>query len=258
MNFRSLKVWDLLIDEMIQICENCGVTGFYFGLLKQWDNVIKRDLKELGRIDPDGTPHYDFRNFIDGAIVSSHKKISTCGMSQRKFKSSPFLSRVMRKLWSRCNNIFAWLQCEPEKEPFVINSGIIPSNYAFRTVFQTAIDHSIHNNNVDYVNANENLINFYNERKQRNPEGSFNICPFGALTDGPYNIPLEGLTLAIDILFYLTDVPLISGCLDTAMFYVNAYGAVKYDYEERKVDVYSDESDFEDLEEEEEEQNENP
>jgi starch synthase len=44
--------------------------------------------------------------------------------------------------------------------------------------------------------------------------------------DGPFNIPTEGLPLAVDILFYLTDVPLISGCLETAMFDVNAYATI--------------------------------
>jgi hypothetical protein len=79
-------------------------------------------------------------------------------------------------------------------EPLVLNSGILPQNFAFRTVFQGAIDKSVHCEDVDWVNANEGMIAFYEARG--NPRGAFAVCSF--------NISTEGLSLAADILFYLT------------------------------------------------------
>ncbi|OHT08896.1 hypothetical protein TRFO_22380 [Tritrichomonas foetus] len=228
LNYRSLKLWELFAEEISMIVDECEVSGFYLGPLQHWDTVYARDIHELSRVDPNHEPHYGIQNVLEGAVVSGKRRRGpTCAMSKRNFKYSPFLSQLMRKIWAKLPNAFVWMQCEQEQEPFVANSGIIPANYAFRTVMQSTIEHSIHNDNVDTVNANEALINFYAERQKRNPKGTLNICPFGALIDGPYNIPLEGLPLAIDLLFYLTDVPLISGCLDTAMFFVNAYATLK-------------------------------
>jgi starch synthase len=92
---------------------------------------------------------------------------------------------------------------------------------------QGAVDNSVHCEDVDWVNANENMIEFYEARAKRNLKGFFAVCPFGGIMDGPFNCPTEGLSLAIDMLFYLTDVPLLSGCLESALFHSTAYAAVK-------------------------------
>ena len=243
LNYRSLKLWDLLASEVTSLCDQCDVSGFYLGPLAHWDTVLARDLKELTRYDPDHTPHYEINNIIDGTIVSTRRKAPRCGMSERNFKYSPFIAKFMRTVWSNVPNAFVWMQCELEQESFVMNSGVIPANYAFRNCMQATIEHSVHNDNVDYVNANEALMKFYEERQKRNPKGTLNIAPFGSLMDGPYNIPMEGLSLAVDLLFYLTDVPLISGCLDTAMFYVNAYSMFKRDPEELLIDSDDEDED---------------
>ena len=247
LNYRSLKFWDLLAAEITDLCQSCDISGFYFGPLSHWDTVLSRNLKELKRNDPDHTPHYTVQNIIDGSIVSTRRNAPRCGMAGRNFSYSPFLAKLMRTIWSKVPNAFVWMQCEIEQEPFVANSGIIPSNYAFRQIFQNTIERSVHNENVDTVNANDELIRFYEERKKRNPKGTLNIVPFGALMDGPHNIPAEGLPIAIDLLFYLSDIPLISGCLDTAMFYVNAYSMHKQATEETYVEVDED-ADLEDNE----------
>ncbi|OHT12994.1 glycosyl transferase [Tritrichomonas foetus] len=245
LNYRSLKLWELLASEITSLCDQCEINGFYLGPLAHWDTVLARDLKELTRYDSDHTPHYGIQNIIDGTIVSSRSKAPRCGMSTRNFKYSPFIAKLMRTVWSKVPNAFVWMQCEVEQEPFVMNSGVIPANYAFRNAMQSTIEHSVHNDNVDTVNANEALIKFYEERNKRNPKGTLNIAPFGSLMDGPYNIPMEGLPLAIDLLFYLSDVPLISGCLDTAMFYVNAYSMFKHDPDDLIID--SDDEDDSDI-----------
>ena len=227
LNYRSLQFWDLLAEEILTILDSCGISGFYLGSIEHWDTVFPRDLTELMRSDPDDNLHYTTNNIIEGTIISTSSNES-CGLAARKAEYCPHMYHIMRKIWSKKPDAFVWVQCEhPELEPFVIKSGLIPANYNFRNVMQCSIEYSVHNDNVDYVNANENLIKLYDERKKRNPEGSLLICPFGALMDGPFNLPMEGLSLAIDMLFYLTDVPLISGCLDTAMFYANAYSTIK-------------------------------
>ncbi|OHT09608.1 glycosyl transferase [Tritrichomonas foetus] len=226
LNYRSLPFWDLLSEEILHILDSCGISGFYLGSIEHWDTVLPRDLTELMRLDPDDNQHYNINNIIEGAIVSTTSN-ENCNLTSRKVEYSPHLYHIMRKIWSKRPDAFVWVQCEPEQEPFVIKSGLIPANYQFRNVLQCAIEYCVPNDNVDYVNANENLIKLYEERSKRNPLGALHICPFGALMDGPYNLPNEGISLAIDALFYLTEVPLISGCLGTAMFYANAYSTIK-------------------------------
>jgi starch synthase len=225
LNYRSVKFWDLLADEAEKLVNSAGITGFYLGDISHWDFVVARNLSELKRRDPDGTPHYQIDNVLEGTIVSS-QPARECGFLSRGATVSPFFTAFMRRLWAKCPSAFVWIQCDVASEALAINSGILPANYSFRTVYQGAIDRSVHCEDVDWVNSNEGLISFYEARARRTPKNSFAIAPFGALADGPFNIPTEGLPLAVDVLFYLTDVPLISGCLDTSLFDVAAYAPV--------------------------------
>lgn len=239
LNFRSVKFWSLLAKELEDICKSCSVSGFFFGHVNQWDTVYERDLKELLRIDPDGVSHYDKRNIIEGTVVLPEENCKVnCGMLARRAKCSPQLITLMKRLWAQVPDAFCWIQCEVDQEPFVCNSGLIPANYEFRTVMQSTIEHSVHCEDVDYVNANEALIKFYDRRAKQNPKGSFGICPFGGLMDGPTNMPMEGMQLAVDMLFLLTEVPLLSGCLESAMFVENAYATIKP--EKPKVETAAD------------------
>lgn len=226
LNFRSAKLWQLLATEITQLCETCDISGFFMGDYKLWDYVLPRNLEELTRIDPDNTPHYNFLNIIEGTVVKNDET-NICGLAKRQVWSSPFLSNLMRRIWEKIPNAFVWMQCEEEQEPIIIKSGLIPMNEGFKTVMQGAIEWSIHNDSVDSCDGNTELMKYYNARNQRNPTGSFGILPFGALHQRPYNLPYEGLSLAVDNLFYLSEVPLINGCLEEAISDPTAYVTVK-------------------------------
>ncbi|KAH0802336.1 alpha amylase domain-containing protein [Histomonas meleagridis] len=225
LNYRSLKFWELLSNEIIELSETCNISGFYLGSLDQWDTVYHRNMKELNRIDPDGNTHYQISNIIEGTILSTNEK---CNLSYRNIEYSPFLMNFMKKLWSKKPNSFVWMNCNSENEPFVIKSGIIPTNSEFIDIIVNTIRNSIDNENVDNVDASTELKKLYERRNQRNPIGSLLIAPFESLTQKPFtNVRSDGLSMLINTLFFLSDVPLISGCLDTSMYVSDAYSTIK-------------------------------
>jgi hypothetical protein len=48
------------------------------------------------------------------------------------------------------------------------------------------------------------------------PRNAFGVCPFGSLEEGGVELPWQGISLAVDSMFFMSEVPLISGCLDVA------------------------------------------
>ena len=223
MNYRSLKFWNLLSDELVELCDKYKISGFYLGSIDQWDTVYPRNLNELNRIDPDGNDHYQVTNIIEGSIINIDES-KQCGLSKRDIESSPFLISLMKKLWNKNPDAFVWMDCEPKIEPFVIKSGIIPSNTEFIDILSNSIKNSVNNENVDAIDSNAELSKIYEKRNQRNPKGSFIIAPFGSLTTNPFSdLTPDGLSLALNGLFFLSDVPLLSGCLDYSICAYDAY-----------------------------------
>ncbi|OHS95914.1 glycosyl transferase [Tritrichomonas foetus] len=223
LNMRSPKLWELITKEMIELCDKSGVSGFYLGNVDDWDYVYPRDMRELLRVDPDGEQHYFKQNIIEGSVVIESQKTSRCGITSHSTKSSPFLAKMMRTLWAEKPNAFVWIKAETDLQKFVIESGLIPQNNALSKVLQTSIDRCLHTDDLAQITASSSFEQFFKKRKEVAQEGALIITTFGGLTDGPFQMSLEGLSLAIDVLFFLNDVPLINGCLDYAVNVPSAY-----------------------------------
>lgn len=223
LNMRSTQFWDLLTNELIDLCRKTGISGFYLGNVNDWDYVYPRDIRELLRVDPDGELHYYSKNIIEGSVVLESPKTSRCGISTHYTKCNPFLSKLMRKLWSVQPDAFVWMKAETSLQRFVIESGIIPQNNDLSKVMNTSIDHCLHTDDLSQITVMKNFKKFYKKRAEELPQNSLIISSYGSITDGPFKTEFEGISLAIDILVFLTDVPLISGCLDSAMSVPSAY-----------------------------------
>lgn len=223
LNMRSIKFWDLLSDEMIELCKKTGISGFFLGNVEDWDYVYPRDMRELLRIDPDGQQHYYSNNIIEGSVILESTRTSKCGITSHSTKYSPFLIKLMRKLWSFTADAFVWMKAEDSLQSFVVKSGIIPQNNAVSKVLKDSIDKCFRTDDLSQITVSKTFDQFFKKRNQELPPNSLVITSLGSVTDGPFQISQEGLSLAIDILFFLPDVPLISGCLDTSMAVPSAY-----------------------------------
>lgn len=226
MNMRSPKYWDLLIQELTTLCDKTGISGFNFGDLEHWDYVYPRDMNELTRRDPDNQLHHYIQSIIEGSVIIQKPNTKTCGLISNQAKSSPFFIKLMSKLWSVRPDAFVWMKCESAYQPLVINSGIIPLNNGLTNIIQTAIAQSVHTNDFDSIKSASMFNEYFKNRDAMVPKGSLIITPFGSLTEGPFQMTAEAISLAIDSLFFLSDVPLLNGCLENALHLPSAYSVV--------------------------------
>jgi hypothetical protein len=113
-------------------------------------------MTELNRIDPDGERHWGFEKVADGAIV---KQGESCGF-QRHGKS-PMFMLLMSQLCSVAQDALVYMKCDEKSEAIVASAGMLPYNRGFRNVLQGAIEWSIKCEEVDYANANGELMKFY-------------------------------------------------------------------------------------------------
>lgn len=221
LTLRSAEFWRLLLEEIVEIAKIDGVSGFFLGDAEMWDYVLPRNMEELEKVDPDGEMHYNFRNILIGSIVDPYKN-TKCGLMDRNVRSSPFLSAFVRRLWQIKPDMFIYMGCKKHLEPFVAESGIIPQNDEFGEFILKEIANAAPHENPHYIKAHEGLAYFYKER-QRLPQDALVVAPFTSLTSGQANVPHEKLQLAIDFLFFLSDIPLVSSCLEDMLFVPGAY-----------------------------------
>jgi hypothetical protein len=220
-NMRSPKFWDVLSTEMIHLSEKAGVSGFYLGELDSWDLVYPRNMNELLRHDPDGGLHYFKQMIIEGSVVDTSRL--PCGIRMTDAKASPFLVKLIRKLWLAKPDAFVWMSCAEESARFVIESGIIPQTEGLVSLLRQSVDHALQTQELTQISVAQQFNDFFAKRNSQVPKGSIFVASFGGLCDGPHAMPVEGIGLALDILCYLSDIPLINGVLDFAIHLPNAY-----------------------------------
>lgn len=221
LNVRSTKLWELFAKEISTLAEIPGVSGFFLGDVSHWDQVYGRDLQELTKIDPDDEPHYNRFNILQGTVVDI--KSENCGLITRKAKRSPFLMKIMSMIWAEHPDTFVWMQCQPQQEAFCLESGVIPQCSEFADLIINEINNASHTEDFHYIAASSNLKKFYEERQERLPEGYLVVTPFSSMTTGIAPLPIERYQLAIDFLFFHTDVPITGNCLNQLTVLPTAY-----------------------------------
>lgn len=224
LNFRSLKFWNLLFNEILTLAEIPGVSGFFLGDINHWDTVLPRNMDELLKVDIDDIMHYNTQSILQGTVVDVNApEKEHCGMLRRGFRYSPFIMKLMKKLWAAKPDSFVWIQCSKEEESFAIQSGLIPQNNSFSNLIVSRIMSDIHADDFSTITTSEVLREFFEDRKKRLPEGYLIVSPFSSLTTGLANIPAERFQLAVDLLYFLSDVPITCNCLEIAYIIPDGY-----------------------------------
>ena len=222
LNLRSTKLWELLAQELKQLAEIPGVSGFFLGDVTHWDYVLPRNLNELQKIDPDDQPHYGMQNILVGSVVDVRSN-NQCGLLSRQSKRSPFLVELLSRLWQDYPDMFVFMQADKEKEAFVMESGIIPQNDSFTNLITNEIINASHNEDFNNIYAAKAIKEFIEDRQRRLPEGYLFVSIFGSMQQGLSHLPVERYQLMVDFLFFHTDVPLTGLCLNQLQALPYAY-----------------------------------
>jgi starch synthase len=223
LNVRSVRYWETVTREIKELAQTSGITGFFLGRIWQWDYALPRNKKELMRVDPDGELHYGTQNIIQGSVVQGNSINDLCGISSHDAKSNPFLTKLLRSLWAQCKDAFVWIECPDNLMRFVIETGLIPQACDLSNLINDLTEKCVHTDDINQIKAGSRFKSLFQQRMQNIPKNPLIITPFGSLTQQPFTQSFDALSLALNLLFFLPDVPLITGCLPTALSVPNAY-----------------------------------
>jgi hypothetical protein len=143
--FSTLKAdtrWRRITADVPWIADTCDVSVFFLGHATHWDTVPAHSVRELTRLDPDISPHYQFSSVAEGTIVADLIS-NPCGFMSREFQSSPFFVQFMCRIWAKIPNAIVWMQYDVFFAALLANSVTLPMNSEFRIIMQASIEHSI-------------------------------------------------------------------------------------------------------------------
>lgn len=132
MNYRKKAVWDLLVDEVLDLIERFGIHGIHLDNGQAWPQIFKLDLEELLRFDAEKRKAYTDREIFEGSVVLQDENCGYWGSELRFSYPNPFLVRLCKAIWSKYPEFLiiseSWAVGGGTEERCVsiINSGPIP------------------------------------------------------------------------------------------------------------------------------------
>ena len=94
----------MLIDETMEFVKEYGIHGIHCDYAGTWPQIWGRDLKELHRVQYDGTQAYTKEEIFEGSIILSEEH---CGYWQSSFSNyycNPLFVKLCRKMWQHFPN----------------------------------------------------------------------------------------------------------------------------------------------------------
>jgi len=230
LNYRKLEAWDLLIDEVLAFTSKHDVDGIHLDNGQAWPQIMEPDIEELARIDVDGQPAYTAEDFMNGEVVIRNENYGYWNSNNMETYPNPFFIKMCKKLWLEKPDFMIIGECWggfmfEHRQIILARSGIIPRLYklpiAISSLFGKRLfkDGRVERCEKDTVVA---IKKWYDETRRFLPNGTI-LLQSSTAHSLPYPAYLygKGSWAAIDILFFMPDVPItFMGELDGEVFKV--------------------------------------
>lgn len=217
LNYRKLKVWNLIIDEIIEFSERYRLDGIHLENGQAWPQFLSLDCKEMYRKDPDQTSAYTEKEIFNGEVVLQDENCGYWASRSKQDYANPFLVKICKTLWSRFPNFLvvaeAWGGAGFENREFnIVRSGPIPRMYNLPIALSTLFGKKLMRDGriVECEKTNVNVFRtWYEHIKKFMSSGSIliqsttsHIWPYPVLLYKRATWPI------IDLFFFLPDIPM--------------------------------------------------
>ncbi|CAK79065.1 unnamed protein product (macronuclear) [Paramecium tetraurelia] len=218
LNNRKKRVWDVLLEEMIELTTQYNIQGVHLDNGSSWPQIFSLDLDEMYRKDTDGNQAYSNKQIFSGEICLQNEDCGYWGSSVKNLYPNPFLVKICKSLWSKFPNFLivaeAWgaMGEQEEREINLIQSGVIPRLFKLPIAIASIFGENLKKDGtmVKMERKNVNAIKKWIEYTAKQyPAGSiivqsttYNSWPYPAL------IYKRGTWAAVDLFFTLQDIPM--------------------------------------------------
>ena len=217
LNYRKKKVWDLLIEEIIEISTKYPINGIHLENGQAWPQVLSLDIKEMYRKDSDNAQAYTEKEIFNGEVVLQDENCGYWASNAKRQYANPFLIKICRSLWKKFPSFLivaeAWGGRGFENREFnIVKSGPIPRMFDLPIALSTLFGKKLKRdgNIVTCEKTDVNVFrNWYENIKKFMPKGSIliqsttsHIWPYPVLLYKRATWPI------IDLFFLLPDIPM--------------------------------------------------
>ena len=217
LNYRKKKVWDLLLEELLEFSAKYPIDGIHLENAQAWPQILSLDMKEMYRRDSDNTPAYTEKEIFEGGVVLQDENCGYWASNSKSQYANPFFMKLCKGLWKRFPNYLivaeAWGGRGFENREFnIVKSGPIPRMFDLPIAMSTLFGKKLRRdgNIVNCEKTNVNVFRtWYENIKKYMPKGSIliqsttsHIWPYPILLYKRATWPI------IDLFFLLPDIPM--------------------------------------------------
>ena len=217
LNYRKLKSWNLLIEEILSLANNYNIDGIHLDNGQSWPQIFELDDTELKRLDTDGKPCYTPKEILEGIIVKSNEISGFWNSVNSNLYANPFFVKMCMEIWRQFPNFLIVGECWggylfENRHNVLSRSGIIPRvfNYPiqFSSIFgkQLSKDGQISSCNPKSVLS---IHDMYLKLREKCPDNApiiqsstSHFWPYPAYLYGP------GVWSTVDTMFFMPDIPM--------------------------------------------------
>ena len=236
LNYRKLEAWELLIDEVVSVAGKFGIDGVHLDNGQAWPQIMEPDLEELQRIDINGGAIYTPQDLMHGEVVVRNENHGFWNTNNLESYPNPFFIKLCRRLWEMNENMIIIGECLggymfEQRQIILARSGVIPRLYKLPTAISQLFGRKLHTDGrlEKQEKGNVGVIkNWYEDTRKYLPNGSI-LMQSSTSHSMPYPAYLygRGAWAAIDILFFMPDVPItFMGELDGDVYKVGEASTV--------------------------------
>jgi len=217
LNYRKLKSWNLLIDDIRQFAKKFKIDGVHLDNGQAWPQIMELDESEMYRKETDGKPAYSDFEIMDGEVVIKNENHGYWNSTNVDTYANPMFIKLCRQLWAEFPDFYFIGECWggypfENRQGILARSGIIPRLFklpiAIASLFGKRVqkDGNVAPCHPQTVNA---IKSWYEQNRKFLPEGAV-LVQSSSSHSWPYPAHLygRGAWSAVDLLFFMPDIPM--------------------------------------------------
>lgn len=218
LNYRDVRVWDLMIEEIKYMAHEYGIRGVRLDNGQSYPPMMALDTEEMFTRDPDGEMHYTKSEIFYGMVVKANEETGywTSDAALELNYPNPFLIKFAREMWHSNPNFYIIAECHFQRESLLTCSGTIVHSVRVPQILASISGKSLRRDGtVAGLPAAKRSTARTFSRLMKNetqylPKGALLInCTCTHLS--PYPAVLFGRRswLAVDIIHFLPGIPML-------------------------------------------------